>query len=653
MTNNTNEIIGLQGITGAQGSIGAQGNIGAQGQRGIQGAQGRIGMNGAQGIQGLRGEHGLGGFIGLQGTQGTQGIQGHRGPRGYMGCIGKPGEVGIQGLQGAKGHIWVDGISLDGYNTHLFQLENGKLVSIDGSILTVNNGAKISIWFDQNVYDYLINNNGQVTVETTTYSTLNNNKEGIYKEDITSGLYYNNNTLFTSIVNIERDLNTIVEFVYYNNIWYYVGGLAGCIKSNDQPDEPVQPEVITYTAGNGIDINNNVINVKISAIDNNSLQLTENGELYVPQVEIPEAVDYTAGNGININENNEIELKISTSEDSNLSINENGELFVPKVEIPEVVEYTAGNSIEITEDNKINVTISDVENNVLTTDENGKLYVPQVEIPEIPEQIEYTAGQGLNINENNEIGLKISQSENNSLTIDENGDLFVPQVEIPEQEPVSSIQNFITKDLTNIIDVTYWGLDEELNLIQVEDGMAIEPGHKYLVIITTDGKMYWVENDDTDTDTYVTGFNLLLNENNEQILRITLNNNTVYDIPTSNFIIPVEEPYNVISLDQDSEYVKVNVTKNDEDKQYELKTSIKTVSLFDLPEDENGLVTAQDIKEYVKWYVLEQFKKMHPDAEVYYDETEDTMVINKEGTIGPDDLEEIENYIDNANMGTY
>lgn len=226
MANNTKEIIGLQGITGAQGFQGAQGSIGAQGQRGIQGAQGRIGMNGAQGIQGLRGEHGMGGFIGLQGAQGTQGIQGHRGPRGYMGYIGGPGEVGIQGLTGAKGHIWVDGISLDGYNTHLFQLDNGKLVSIDGSILTVNNGAKISIWLDQNVYDYLINNNGQVTVDNNIKYSIDG-VDTLEVREVTSTVYYAGETLLTEIIDSDNDLNTIVELVYYNESWYYSGGLIG------------------------------------------------------------------------------------------------------------------------------------------------------------------------------------------------------------------------------------------------------------------------------------------------------------------------------------------------------------------------------------------------------------------------------------------
>lgn len=238
MANNTNEIIGLQGITGvqgitgAQGSIGvqgfqgAQGSIGVQGKRGIQGAQGRIGMNGAQGVQGLRGEHGVGGFIGLQGAQGIQGIQGQRGPRGYMGYIGEPGEVGIQGLTGAKGHIWVDGISLDGYNTHLFKLDNGKLVSIDDSLLTLNNGAKISLWLDENCYNYLVSNRCYITVDNNIKYSIDGVDTLEVRED-TFPVYYAGEILLTEIINSDNDLNTIVELVYYNENWYYAGGLIG------------------------------------------------------------------------------------------------------------------------------------------------------------------------------------------------------------------------------------------------------------------------------------------------------------------------------------------------------------------------------------------------------------------------------------------
>lgn len=208
----------------------------------------------------------------------------------------------------------------------------------------------------------------------------------------------------------------------------------------------------------------------------------------------------------------------------------------------ESIPYTAGDGISI-ENNEIKVKIADDNTNVLQVNENGELFVPQVEIPE---SVEYEAGQGVEISESNEINVKVSTTEGNSLIIDENG-LFVPQVEIPEVEQ-----------------------------------------------------------------------------------------------------------YNVTSLDTDSDFVKVDVTKNDESKQFELKTSIKTVSIFNLPENVDGLATARDVMEYVAYYVQKTLNERHPNAEVYYDDVNDTLVTNKvDGTIGDEDIQAIEAYIDNANMGTY
>ena len=559
MSEINNNIINLQGAQGSTGTIGTQGERGKVGLQGLQGAQGSVGLQGTRGCDGIQGARGSAGMMGAQGevgrpgAQGNRGIQGQTGPqgpqgpqgltgsRGFMGYVGKPGEVGIQGLQGAKGHIWIDGVSLDGYNTHLFTLSNNKLQSVDGSLLTLGNGAKISLWLDENCYNYLVNNECRITVDDNVYATDDNGEEVLLVEEKTIPVYYAGSALLNSIISIETDLNTIVELVYYNGSWYYAGGLIGLNSS----------ESVSYTAGDGINIDsNNVINVKI-AVDN-ALQVNENGELFVSQSENPESVKYEAGNSIEISDDNRINVIVSESENNILDFDENGKLFVPQIEIPEIpesVEYTAGQGVEISESNEINVKISTSEDNALGLNEFGELFVPQVEIPEIPEQIEYTAGQGIDINENNEISVKlndiVSESENNILTIDENGKLSVPQVEIPEQ-------------------------------------------------------------------------------------------------------------YNVRSSDSEEDFVKVNVTKNDESKEFELKTSIKTVSLFDLPDDENGLVTAQDVKDYIKWYVLQQFKEELPKATVQYDKIDDDeLLIDKDGLIGVDDIKAIEEYIDNSDMGKY
>lgn len=242
---NNNNIINLQGSQGNTGTIGTQGERGKVGLQGAQGAQGSVGHQGIRGCDGVQGTRGSAGMVGTQGeagrsgAQGNTGIQGQKGPqgaqgpqgltgsRGFMGYVGKPGEVGIQGLQGAKGHIWVDGVSLDGYNTHLFTLVNNKLESVDGSLLTLNNGAKISLWLDENCYNHLVNNECRITVDDNVYSTEKNGKEKLTSTEKTITVYYTNSKLLTEIIDSDNDLNTIVELVYYNESWYYAGGLIG------------------------------------------------------------------------------------------------------------------------------------------------------------------------------------------------------------------------------------------------------------------------------------------------------------------------------------------------------------------------------------------------------------------------------------------
>ena len=289
MNNTTNTLTDLQGITGSQGVQGVQGSIGIQGLRGAQGAQGFTGANGIQGVQGVQGSvgfqglrgcdglqgvpghngamgaqgitgrsgaQGLRGAQGLTGIQGVQGVQGTTGSPGYMGYVGANGEVGIQGLQGAKGHIWVDGVSLDGYNTHLFHLVNNKLTSVDNTKLTLNNGAKISVWLNQDVYNYILNNNNSITVDNNVFMTVDN-VDTLEVNEVTSNVYYSDNIFLTDIINIEKDLNTIINLTYYNNTWYYSGGLIG--STNDG---------IEYVAGKDIDIDVTTNTIDI-ALDKN------------------------------------------------------------------------------------------------------------------------------------------------------------------------------------------------------------------------------------------------------------------------------------------------------------------------------------------------------------------------------------------------
>lgn len=257
----------------------------------------------------------------------------------------------------------------------------------------------------------------------------------------------------------------------------------------------------------------------------------------------------------------------------------------------ESISYTAGDGISI-KNNEIKVKIADDNSNVLHVNENGELFVSQ---QEIPESVEYTAGNSIEISESNEINVKVSTTEGNSLTIDENG-LFVPQVEIPES-----------------IEYT------------AGEGINISENNEISVKL-----------------------NDIVSESENNIL--TIDENGKLSVPQ----VEIPEQYNVISSDTEEDFVKVNVTKNDESKQFELKTSIKTVSIFELSENKDGLATARDVMEYVAYYVQKTLNERHPNAEVYYDDVNDTLATNKvDGTIGPDDIQAIEDYIDNSDMGKY
>lgn len=247
---------GLQGIEGPQGLQGAQGIQGIQGVYGCQGptgAQGSQGERGQQGPTGAKGAQGFAGERGQQGERGVQGAQGIRGEKGYMGYRGQVGEVGIQGLQGEKGHIWVDGISLDGYNTHLFKLNGNKFVTVDYSKLSLNNGAKMSFWLDQNVYDYLLENECQITVEDNAKITVDG-EETLQTTEVTTTVYYANTTLLTDIINIEKDLNTVIELTYYNQTWYYSGGLIGSTNTSITPEYVGGKDIKINEETNAIDI---------------------------------------------------------------------------------------------------------------------------------------------------------------------------------------------------------------------------------------------------------------------------------------------------------------------------------------------------------------------------------------------------------------
>lgn len=210
---------GNRGVKGAPGPQGERGDIGVQGPRGCDGIQGNRGLKGAPGPQGERGPAGDSGTRGAQGTQGAQGPKGYKGvqgAKGTMGYQGDDGEIGIQGLTGENGAIWLDGIRLNGYNTHLFKYQDNKFVPVHpNDYLRLEDGATIKIWVNEAAYNAIKVNNEIVIDKVVNGEYISTN----YKA------YYVNGTYIASKINPEIDLNGIIEFTFNNNAWYYNGGL--------------------------------------------------------------------------------------------------------------------------------------------------------------------------------------------------------------------------------------------------------------------------------------------------------------------------------------------------------------------------------------------------------------------------------------------
>lgn len=127
---------GDQGDAGAQGPQGPKGDPGADGLEGPQGPKGEPGPTGPQGPigpAGPRGEKGDEGPIGPQGPQGLQGEKGDKGDTGPEGPVGPIGPVGPAGKDGLTTSITVNGstytqvdgdIALPDYPTKTSELTN-------------------------------------------------------------------------------------------------------------------------------------------------------------------------------------------------------------------------------------------------------------------------------------------------------------------------------------------------------------------------------------------------------------------------------------------------------------------------------------------------------------------------------------------------
>lgn len=289
--------------------------------------KGDTGATGAQGPQGPTGPQGETGATGPQGPQGEQGIQGPEGPQGIQGPAGPQGETGPQGPVGPAGS-YTAGANIT--------ISNGEISAVDttytaGTGIDITNGvisATGGSGSTGGITVYRSNAEGQLMVDT----------DGIRAKVLTA--LQNNDYSFLANIAIRIGMS------YYYAIgvmpdragfsWYCPNTNRAERYYNDEgvlrvsTDTDVFPTPITYTAGTGISIANNVISATGSG-----------------------GTTYTAGTGITIDANNEISVDtntIATQRDLASGLAEKQDLL------------TAGYGIDIRTENSQATTTTIIEN---------------------------------------------------------------------------------------------------------------------------------------------------------------------------------------------------------------------------------------------------------------------------------------------------
>ena len=167
------------------------------------------------------------------------------------------------------------------------------------------------------------------------------------------------------------------------------------------------------------------------------------------------------------------------------------------------------------------------------------IYVPLTSLVDI-----YTAGDGITISTTNIVSARPSNDTGNMLVISQNdGGLFVPA-----GDTIVDVRNIDSVCQPGQTNVTY-GYITGTGYVELDsDGQGgweyngspytghvtetVECGHRYLIVRTSSGNMY-ITNNDTSSDVHVSNFAIATNNNDEDVLRITMNDNTIYDVLVS------------------------------------------------------------------------------------------------------------------------
>lgn len=166
------------------------------------------------------------------------------------------------------------------------------------------------------------------------------------------------------------------------------------------------------------------------------------------------------------------------------------------------------------------------------------IYVPLDSLADV-----YTAGNGIAISTTNIVSAKLSADSGNMISISQtDGGLFVPAgdtiVDVAnidvDCEPEDARDFYFGYYNGRYVQILPVGTNPETYTYNGQPytgpvGGPVPCGHRYLVVRTSGGHMY-MTNNDTSSDIHVSNFAIATDTNNNEVLRITMNDNTTYDV---------------------------------------------------------------------------------------------------------------------------
>ena len=250
--------------------------------------------------------------------------------------------------------VWIDGIRIDGFNTHLYECINDKFITKNSTkgLLIIDDGTQIDIWLDKTAYDSIKNNNNCLKIDTFVNGKL---------EESNYPITFDGQKTLIDAVNVLTDLDAIVSLTFKENEWYYSGGLrtSTTIDGDITVDTSIENDIKvtgvnigsykdgeSITAGTSVEeilrnILTNKIGVKISKTPKLTMSLTKSGTFEVGEsVEGTITVSYQDGQFIGESGYN-YTLSAGCSKPENYTYKMNGEeLENNNYSIPSISEGT-------------------------------------------------------------------------------------------------------------------------------------------------------------------------------------------------------------------------------------------------------------------------------------------------------------------------